>query len=153
MVDYEVNEQTLAIIPARRGLKSRVYEIGSSFVVDKSPNRIMEESCEYFGSSLLGRQKGTTNLIGVSHKAPIIVEETKELIFFPTSSPRTDKCAWVSLKGISKYYSEKNKIFIEFKDKRKVAMPASYGVIDNQILRATRLESVLRERKKIMNFK
>jgi len=145
MVDYEINENTLAIVPVRN--KSRVYETGKSFMVDKNSNKIMEESCEYFGSSLLGRQRGTHNLIGVTHKAPIIVEETKELIFFPTTSPRVTKCAWISLKGIHKYYSEKNKIFIEFKNKQKVAMNVSYGVIDNQILRATRLESVLRDRK------
>ena len=62
-------------------------------------------------------------------------------------SPRTNKCAWISLKGISKYYSEKNKMFIEFKNRQKVEIDISYGVIDNQILRATRLESVLRQRK------
>jgi len=145
MVDYEVNEETLAIIPVKG--KSRIYENHNSFVVDKTANKIMEDSCEYFGSSLLGRQKGTSTLIGVTHKAPIIVEETKELIFFPTTSPRLDECAWISLKGIAKYYREKNKIFIEFKNRQKLEMNVSYGIIDNQILRATRLESVLRHRK------
>ena len=36
---------------------------------------------------------------------------------------------------------------IEFKNKRKLLLPISFGIIDNQVLRATRLESVLRQRK------
>jgi phytoene dehydrogenase-like protein len=65
----------------------------------------MEESCEFFGSSLIGRQKGTTKLIGITHKAPIIIEETREIIFFPTTSPRLSCCSWISLKNIEKYYT------------------------------------------------
>ena len=94
LLDYEINTNTLALINEKE--KTKVYEVDSTFYVDKSANRIMEDSCEYFGSSLAGRQKGTFNLIGVSHKSPIIVEETKEIIFFPTISPRQKNCNWIS---------------------------------------------------------
>ena len=145
MNEYEINEETLAVVPLKE--KSVIYETNSTFVVNKNANKIMEESCEYFGSSLAGRQKGTTNLIGISHKAPIIIEETKELIFFPTTSPRLSKCSWIALANIEKYYRKKNKLVIEFKNKKKVELDVSYGVIDNQILRATKLGYVLRQRK------
>ncbi len=143
--EYEINEETLALIPIKN--KTKVYELNENFVVNKSVKEIMEESCEYFGSSLLGRQKGTTNLIGVTHKAPIIVEETKELIFFPTTSPRLEKCSWISLNNLNTHYRNKDKIVIEFQNNQKIELDVSYGIIDNQILRATRLESVLRQRK------
>ena len=149
MNEYEINEETLAVIPVKN--KSVIYENNDTFVIDKSANQIMEESCEYFGSSLAGRQKGTINLIGVSHKAPIIVEETKEMIFFPTTSPRLSNCSWISLKNIEKYYRHKNKLIIEFKNKKKVELDISYGIIDNQVLRATKLEYVLRQRKNKKN--
>lgn len=146
MQDYEINTNTLALINEKE--KTKVYETDSVFYVDKSANKIMEDSCEYFGSSLSGRQKGTFNLIGVSHKSPIIVEETKEIIFFPTVSPRLKNCNWISLNNIEKYYNEKGKVVIIFKNNQKLELSTSYGVVDNQILRATRLESVLRGRKK-----
>ncbi len=146
MQDYEINTNTLALINEKE--RTKVYETDNSFYVDKSANKIMEDSCEYFGSSLSGRQKGTFNLIGVSHKSPIIVEETKEIIFFPTVSPRQKNCNWISLNNIEKYYNDKGKVVIIFKNKQKIELLTSYGIVDNQILRATRLESVLRGRKK-----
>jgi len=145
MFEYEINEQTLALIPIDD--RTRVYELNDEFVVNKPVHKIMENSCEYFGSSLLGRQKGTSSLIGITHKAPIIVEESRELIFFPTTSPRLKDCSWISLKNIDKYYSKKNSICVEFKNNKIIELSISYGIIDNQILRATRLESVLRKRK------
>lgn len=147
MQDYEINSQTLALINENN--KTKVYEEKEIFYVDKCPNKIMEDSCEYFGSSLGGRQKGTFNLIGVTHKCPVIVEESKEIIFFPTVSPRLKECNWISLKNIDKYYTENDKVVILFKNSQKIELILSYGVVDNQILRATRLESVLRGRKNI----
>jgi len=143
--DYEINEDTLALISLND--KTKVYENNKSFTINKDANCIMEDSCRYFGSSLSGRQKGTENLIGVSYKAPIIIEESKNIIFFPTASPRLKKCCWISLNNLERYYNKNNKVILEFKNKEKIVLNLSYGVIDNQILRATRLEAVLRGRK------
>lgn len=145
MENYEINNSTVALYAM--GEKTRVYEEDSNFIVDKSANKIMEESCKYFGSSLEGRKKGTENLIGVSYKAPIIVEESCNIIFFPTSSPRLSDCSWLRLSYINRYYYHNNKLIVEFKNNDKIALNTSYGIVDNQVLRATRLESVLNGRK------
>ena len=106
----------------------------------------MENSCEYFGSTLDGRQKATTKMTGITHKVPVIVEESNKIIFFPTTSPRIYECAWLSLKHIDRYYKVGQKVCIEFKNGKKLLLPISYNTIDNQILRSSRLELVLRER-------
>lgn len=146
MEDYEINERTLAILPYKN--KAKVYEENNIYIVEKNTHSIMEESCEYFGSSLEGRQKGTTSLIGVTHKTPIIVEESKEIIFFPTTSPRLSTCAWISLNNLESYEEENGKIKLTFNNNEIVFVDTSYGIVDNQVLRATRLESTLRKRKK-----
>lgn len=146
MEEYEINDATLALISIDEELTT-VYEDDKIFNVSKGANEIMEDSCAYFGSSLAGRQHGTNKLIGVTHKSPIIVEESREIIFFPTCSPRLAKCSWLSLNNIERYYSDGKKVVIEFKNDQKLVLNLSYGIIDNQILRATRLESVLRGRK------
>ncbi len=146
MDEYEINEKTLAIIPLSNS-KTRIFEDTDSYTINKPAIKIMEDSCQFFGSSLLGRQKGTTRLIGVSHKAPIIIEESKEIIFFPTSSPRKTMCSWLSLKNIDRYYTKNKNVLVKFKNNTQIELNISYGIIDNQILRATRLESVLRSRK------
>ena len=146
MEKYEINEETLAIMPISKE-KVRVYEIDNSFIVNQNIQKIMEDSCKYFGSSYEGRKKGTKDMIGVTYKAPIIIEESKEIIFFPTSSSRYNNPAWISLNHIKRYYKKGKLIVIEFQSGEKIELNISYGIIDNQILRATRLESVLRGRK------
>lgn len=146
MNSYEINSETQAIIPIGDD-KSKIIESGRTLIVNQSPMKIIDSSCKYFGSSYQGRFIGTKNLIGVSHKAPIIIEETKEIIFFPTNSPRLDNCAWLSLKHLQNYKKSNNNSVITFNSGYLLNLDISYGSLDNQVLRATRLESVLRLRK------
>ena len=48
---------------------------------------------------------------------------------------------------IKKYYKTDEGIVIEFLNDKKIILNISFGVLDNQVLRATRLESALRGRK------
>lgn len=146
MSSYEISCETLAIIPLDN-YKSKVIEKDNTLIINKTPMQIIEDSCSYFGSSYFGRAKGTKRIIGVSHKAPIIIEESKEIIFFPTSSPRLYECCWVSLKNIDKYQKLEKNALVLFNNGYLLELDISYGSLDNQILRATRLESVLRMRK------
>ena len=146
MQTYEINSETIAIIPYNTN-KTKIIEKDHTFFINKNSIKIMEESWEFFGSSLLGRQKGTTKLIGVTHKAPIIIEETKDIIFFPTTSPRLQNCSWISLNNLIDYKKINKKSILYFKNNINLEFNISYGIIDNQVLRATRLESVLRKRK------
>lgn len=145
MISYEVNCDTLALIPVSSN-ETKVIERDNSFIVNKPVMDIIEESCEYFGSSYLGRHEGTKKLIGITHKAPIIIEETKKLIYFPTTSPRLDNCVWVGLNNIKTYESKNGKTELLFNNDKKIRLNISFGSFDNQVLRATKLESVLRKR-------
>jgi competence protein ComK len=146
MEGYEVHEGTLAIIPIDN-YKSKIIEKENEFIVEQTPYEIIDNSCQYFGSSFLGRQMGTKKMIGVTHKSPIIIEETRGIIFFPTASPRIYDCCWISLNNINKYYKDIDKSVIKFNCGYLLNLDISYGSLDNQVLRAARLESVLRKRK------
>ena len=148
MKDYGISKKTLAVIPVGER-KSKIIEKDGSYIIDESPNKVMDESCKYYGSSIGGRQKGTTNLTGISYKAPIIVQEEGNVIFFPTSSPRLKKCCWVSLNNIDSYYYdyEKRTCVIIFDNQEKIEFDMSYCVLNNQILKSHRLESIFNKRK------
>ncbi len=146
MNDYEINRDTLAIMPLD-DYKSKVIEKNKTFVVEKTPMGIIDNSCRFFGSSYQGRFEGTKRLIGISHKAPIIIEESSEMIFFPTNSPRLYECSWISLKNLDNYKKNSLNTTIKFTNGHLLDINIPYGIIDNQVLRATRLESVLRVRK------
>ena len=147
MKEYSINKDTLAVIPFGKD-KSIIYEKDDCFLVNERPNKIMDDSCKYYGSSMVGRLKGTDALIGITYKAPIIIEEGKPLVFFPTSSPRLKKCAWISLNNISKYYYDdiSRKSVIKFLNDETISFTMSYNILNNQVLKANRLEYVLRNR-------
>ena len=146
MNSYEICEDTVAIIPLGTE-KSKVVEVHQELIVEQTPFEIISASCRYFGSTYKGRNIGTKELIGVTHKTPIIVEESKEIIFFPTMSPYAKECAWISLKNIKNYMRNHTSSMIEFIGGYHLSLNISYGSLDSQVLRAARLESVLRSRK------
>lgn len=146
MNKYEINEKTVAIIPVDNK-STKVIEEDSSFLVNNSCMKIIEESCEFFGSSFIGRQKGTKSLIGINYKSPIIIEESKNIIYFPTTSPRLKECSWFSLNHIKSYESKEGKTLIFFENGEKLVVNISYGSFDNQFLRAAKLETTLIKRK------
>lgn len=144
--NYEISDQTLAVL-TDGGYNSLILETKDEFIVSKNTKQIIDESCQYFGSSYKGRHEGTKKLIGFSHKAPIIVEESREIVFFPTKSPRLLECNWISLKNIKNYNNHKKGTIITFKNGRELFLDMSYGSFENQLLRATRLSAILRDRK------
>lgn len=146
MDKYEINKSTLAIIPISKNC-SKVIENENDYIINNSTTNIIDHSCKFFGSSYNGRCEGTKNLVGFNYKSPIIVEESKEIIFFPTSSPRFDNCSWISLNNIEKYIKKENISSIYFKNGLIMDLEISYSSLENQILRATMLESKLRQRK------
>ena len=148
MKNYEISKDTLAVVPV--GLnKSKVIEKDGDYIINKYPNKVMDDSCKYYGSSISGRQKGTTSLTGISYKTPIIVQEEGNIIFFPTSSPRLKNCVWLSLNNIDSYYYdfEKKACVIVFDNNSKLEIDMSYNVLNNQILKSQRLESIFNKRK------
>ena len=147
MIDnYEITPLTIALIPIEKN-KVKVLEEENDYIVLKSTNEIINNSCKFFGSSYTGRHEGTKHLTGINYKAPIIIEETNEIIFFPTSSPRYENCYWISLKHIDKYEKELENSKIIFKNGINLSLDISFGSLQNQILRSNLLRSIIRDRK------
>lgn len=146
MDEYIIHMGTLALVPVGE-FCTEVYEQNGIISINESCTKIIENSCLFYGSTLDGRRKGTESMIGVKYKAPIIIEESNELIFFPTSSTKANKSAWILLSAVKNYYVDNNILILELYNRQKIYLNYSYGVIDNQILRSTRLESTLRGRK------
>lgn len=145
-MDYEINTATLAIVPIDENT-SKVYEEEEEYIINKSSNAIIKDNCEFYGSSYEGRCIGTKALTGIKTKYPIIIEESRNIIFFPTTSTRTHQSSWIALNKIKSYSQKKNKSKIEFKNDSKVDFDISYYSLDNQVCRATMLKSKLYDRK------
>ncbi len=147
MKDYEINDETLAIMPDDLW-NSMILEDDYKYEVNKTPLEILDYSCKYFGSSYPGRKDGSKDILNSSYKLPILVEDTRNIIFFPTSSPLDDNCIWISLSNIKDYKKvDKNKTEILFKNNKAIIVDVSYYSFNNQVMRASRLESIIRTRK------
>lgn len=145
MKSYEINIDTLAILPYGES-RSKIIEKEREIIVNDIPIKVIDDSCKFFGSSYDGRFKGTKSMLGISHKAPVIIEESRMIIFFPTTSPRLSRCAWISLNNLESYKRYHGDTIIKFNGGKIIKIELNYGIIDNQVLRATRLESVLVKR-------
>lgn len=146
--DYYVNKATCVIMPIDKNT-SKVIEIDNSFIVNKSIKSIIDESCKYFGSSYQGRFEGSKKILNMNYKLPIVIEELNNLIFFPTSSPRFDDCIWISLNNIISYSKNNDFSSIKFIGDNNYDLNISYYSLENQIFRATLLDSLLRKRKNL----
>ena len=144
---YEISNGTLAIVPNEDD-NSLIYEDNERFIVEETPFKIMEESCKYFGSTYKGRKDSAKEILGAEYKIPVVIEDSTNLIIFPTTSPQAEDCAWICLnrvKNISKVDSFNTKIV--FDNDRELIVPCSYRSIENQLSRASRVDLVLRNRK------
>lgn len=152
MKDYDINAGTLAIIPLDED-STKIVEVDNEFVVKENSMKIIDNSCRYFGSSYDGRLAGTKNMIGVNYKAPIVIEDSKSIIFFPLSSPRSDECFWISFKNVESYEKvpDQNKTIVKFTSGLTLTLPISHFSFSNQLLRSSRLENVLNLRKNRLN--
>ena len=144
---YEVNNGTLAIVPNEEN-NCVVYEDEERYLINQSSFKVMEDSCKYFGSTYTGRKDSAREILGAEYKVPIIVEDTNNLILFPTTSPQSSDCVWLSLKRIDKFYKiDPYNTKIIFDNSKEIIVPCSYRTIENQISRASRLDLIMRNRK------
>lgn len=146
MEKYKINNNTIAIIPISIN-STKIIEINKEFIINISSLKIIKFNCNFYGSSLNGRLEGTKSLIEVNYKAPIIIEETNNIIFFPTTSLRLISCSWINFNLILNYEKINNQTVLFFKNNKRILLNISYFSLKNQILRSYKLYSIIKTRK------
>ena len=144
--EYEINSGTVAIVPIDEK-KSKVYEDDIEYIVSKNSNKIIEDNCKFYGSSYRGRCDGTKYLTGIKSKYPIIIEESRNLIFFPTSSIRKNDNIWISLNKIKSYDKNNYGSKIVFINNKIINLDISIYSLENQYCRANLLKAKLYDKK------
>ena len=145
--EYIINEKTNCLLNTNNGLE--VIEFKEKIIVNnKLPLDIISESCLYYGCTLQGRIKGTKKLIGSNYKAPIIISEYNNIIAFPTTSPKNPNCSWIIIGNLESYIKINNEsVLVKFKNSQEIIIKMKYYIFNKQVLRASRLLSILIIRK------
>ena len=150
MKEYEINEDTIAVLPINF-YTSKVIELNNEYVVNKNAYEIMDESCKYYGSTYKGRLNAAKEILDCSYKIPILVEESKNLIFFPTKSSLEEDCCWINFNSIKSINKNNNKSDIIFNNNKILSLDISKLSLENQLLRSTRLNYIIESRKQKNN--
>ena len=131
MKNYEINDDTYAVI-GKDSYSSKVIEKEMDYNIEKDAYSVMDESCEYYGSSYKGRLKASKSILNCSYKLPILVEESTFLIFFPIKSSLEEDCIWINLNKIKSVEKNKEKTDIIFENNKKLTVDSSKMSIDNR---------------------
>ena len=148
--NYIINVETLLIIPYGKG-KSKIFENDKVFIVNESTSNILKNSCLFFGASIEGRRDAAKLILGIDMKVPIIVENTKNILFFPVSNCVKRNSIWISYSNLLKYSKFNDfSTVVYFMNNMKVRVDAKYSLIDNQVIRCIKLENLLNKRKNFL---
>lgn len=142
---YEINKSTCAVINLKEDI-SKVIEKNNEYLLPKRSLQVMEDSCSYYGSSYNGRLKGTKKILGSNYKLPIIIEESNDLVFFPTTGLNNEDCSWISLNNIESYEQYRGYTKVTFIDGKILIVKMSYSSFELQLMRATRLSNLVKKR-------
>ena len=142
---YEINEETLAVLPVDYE-KTKIIEKNREYLVEKSAYSIMDESCIFYGSTYKGRLSAAKSILNCAYKLPILVEETKKIIFFPTKSSLENDCCWINFSYVKNIIKNENNCIIKFSNDVEIPINTSKLSIENQISRSTRLSYILQQR-------
>ncbi len=146
MDSYEITKDTCAVVSLKDNI-TKVVEKEDDYFINKNCYEVMEDSCQYYGSSCDGRIKGTKKILGSNYKVPIIIEESSDIIFFPTESPSSENCVWISLNNIESYERFEGFTKVHFISGKEMIVKMSLSSFEMQVLRANRLSSILHHRK------
>ncbi|GAA0448133.1 MAG: competence protein ComK [Bacillota bacterium] len=146
----EITPLTVALV-AQRDSKDNpitmVLEEEAEYPVSFSPSKIVDHACKFFGASLKGRQEGTKDICGITHKAPITIDPISGMYFFPTTSPSSSKCSWIAHSHIDQVLKAANYgTEILFKNGKRVFLDISYGSALNQVQRTAQFRYLLDNR-------
>ena len=143
---YEIDLSTLMLIGIDDN-KTKIITFDSEFIVNIDSKKIIDSSCRFFGSSLSDRVNMTKRLINIKSKSPIVIEESRNIIFFPLKSIR-DKCnIWISFNNLEKFIKSDNETIFYFKNNKQVFIDFSYYIIDNQVTRSLMLDYEIKKRR------
>lgn len=118
-------------------------------IVEKSPLTVLNESCEYYGSSFEGRLKSAQQILKRQKNLPIMVSITLEYCMIPLGSPLKKDTAWVSFRYIKQIDPKGANSIITFHNGVQLEVNISKDVLEMRLNKAARLISTYQLRQKM----
>ncbi len=147
--EFALSPQVMIILPHQYGSKlySKLIEVDHEYTVPLKPLDIVKKSCRYYASSYSGRKEGTKALIGVTHKAPIVIDPYQGIYLFPTASPGRADCIWISHSHVEDFQkAEHSKTEVLFSNGQSLVISVSAHTFQQQMYRTLNLRAKIEQR-------
>ena len=144
--EYFISEDTLMLLPLSKN-ETKILDISGEYIIEKNIFEVFDESCQYYGSTYNGRYISAKKTLDMDYKLPIIIDEVKEVVLFPTCSPKLENCIWICVNNVENYIKNNKVSVIKFTNGVSSELNISINTLENQILRATMLLMKLKKRK------
>lgn len=126
-----------------------VIEKNKKFNIKANCLKFLKKSCKYYGHSYNLQRQLIIENFNFYIKTPIILSESNMIIFFPTASPTSSECIWISYNNIDRYVKDNEYTKIYFNGGKVLKVSASYATIDSQITKCIKIEKYINKK---MNY-
>lgn len=100
--EYEINQQTLAIIPAKQiDFDSIVIETKNTRHIKKTALQLIKTACYNDWTTYEGRRQAVMHHTNYIQKVPIPISMHNRIYFFPTHSPSNIDNSWIAYQHIA----------------------------------------------------
>ncbi|WP_071460885.1 competence protein ComK [Bacillus massilinigeriensis] len=121
---------------------TRVLEKGKDFLVNMTPQAIIEDTLNYYGSNLQGALASAKKLFGNIKMTPFIVIPRHAVCLFPTKSPSKHGCIFINVQHILNTVPHDRHTKIFFIYDRTLVIPSRYGQFIQKKDKAEQLQRI-----------
>lgn len=147
MENYIINNNTVAIL--KKDNQTIIFDVEKTRVINKNVKKVLEQNCNLYGSTLLGRKKFAEKILSIHYKIPIVIAQN--IILVQLNGIKEENCLFIVLNKIIDYKYINNNLKILCINNQIFNNKISKSSFEKMIINSIKLENVLKWRKNL-NF-
>ncbi|MDF2790521.1 MAG: hypothetical protein K0S80_3622 [Neobacillus sp.] len=125
---------------------ARVMAGSASFLVDRTPLQILDDTLMYIGFDLRGAMASAKLILDERSRCPIIVNPYLGICLFPNHSPFNPDCIWFNPEHIVRTKAAGNKTEVELSNGHSIIVDSKLTSFNNRIHKAQLLMQISMKR-------
>lgn len=131
-IDYEINERTMALLPAKNiEYQTIVLETERTLYVQKYPLELINSACLKAWCSYEGRRTAMMMNTGYKRKVPVPIFPDKKVYAFPTTSPESFECKWIFPSHVKDILKTSPSVIL-FNNEQELLVNESFRILERQ---------------------
>ncbi|ANU27570.1 competence protein ComK [Planococcus versutus] len=141
--EYAISSETIVILPdfdENGFLNALICKKDGITQAGLSPFNLIDTNLRFRGSSMRGALDGARTLLDKAYMNPVILDNERDIILFPSKSPFREDCVWLSLRHVRTYKrSGASHTRVELSNGSTIRLDVSFHTFNKKIQRAYEL--------------